>query len=357
MPTLEKKTKKARWKGVVQVNGVRREQRFPDDSKKSKLAAMQWEEEERERLAMMNQEQEILMVCCPSILEWATEYLNDVQNRYVPKTYKEKKACFRKFIKILDEDTQVADITISEAKSFLSNRFKQKSGYAVNKERKNLAAAWTWGRQFMEGFPDGKNPFQAVPKFPEERSDRYVPPLEDFQKVLAMCTGQDRVILMTFFYTAARRGEIWNLRWEDIDFQNSRIRLWTRKRISSSHEFDWIPMVQDLALVLKEWQRERTYQHEYVFINMAANSVGYLKPFVDRIRFMKRICENAGVAYFGYHAIRHLTATKLYRDGHPVAMIQKVLRHKNPNTTARYLKSIGLEDMREALEKSLSVVA
>ncbi len=68
---------------------------------------------------------------------------------------------------------------------------------------------------------------------------------------------------------------------------------------------------------------------------------------------MRKICEGAGVQHFGFHAIRHLTATQLYKAGHPIALIQKVLRHTNPNTTARYIKSLGLEEAREALELTL----
>jgi len=33
-----------------------------------------------------------------------------------------------------------------------------------------------------------------------------------------------------------------------------------------------------------------------------------------------------------------------------------VLRHKNPNTTSRYLKSLGLEPVRNALKKRLETL-
>jgi len=68
---------------------------------------------------------------------------------------------------------------------------------------------------------------------------------------------------------------------------------------------------------------------------------------------MKRLCDKAGVKTFGYHAIRHLTASILYHKGYGVSVIQAILRHRNPTTTNRYLKSLGLESMREALEEGL----
>ncbi len=54
---------------------------------------------------------------------------------------------------------------------------------------------------------------------------------------------------------------------------------------------------------------------------------------------------------FGFHAIRHLSATNLYHLGYSVSVIQKILRHKNPSTTELYLGSLGLENVREPLER------
>ncbi len=53
---------------------------------------------------------------------------------------------------------------------------------------------------------------------------------------------------------------------------------------------------------------------------------------------------------FGFHAIRHMTASILFRRGHELGAIQVILRHQSPSTTERYLKRIGLERVREVLE-------
>jgi integrase len=68
---------------------------------------------------------------------------------------------------------------------------------------------------------------------------------------------------------------------------------------------------------------------------------------------MRKLCEKAGVKYFTYHSIRHLTATVLYHKGYSLSHIQAVLRHKNPNTTRRYLRTLGLEQVRIVLEEGL----
>ena len=65
---------------------------------------------------------------------------------------------------------------------------------------------------------------------------------------------------------------------------------------------------------------------------------------------MRRLCDQVKVKRFGFHAIRHLSASILYNLGYEVAVIQAILRHKSANTTDRYLRSLGLERVREALE-------
>jgi hypothetical protein len=45
-----------------------------------------------------------------------------------------------------------------------------------------------------------------------------------------------------------------------------------------------------------------------------------------------------------------LCNSTLFNQGYDVGVIQTILRHKSPNTTERYLKSIGMERERDALE-------
>ncbi|MFH1217565.1 MAG: tyrosine-type recombinase/integrase [Pseudomonadota bacterium] len=55
---------------------------------------------------------------------------------------------------------------------------------------------------------------------------------------------------------------------------------------------------------------------------------------------MKNLCKRAGVKHFGLHAIRHMTASILAKEGVPMIDIQTILRHKNLSTTERYIRRI-----------------
>jgi integrase len=189
---------------------------------------------------------------------------------------------------------------------------------------------------------------------PEQRQPRYVPPEEDFWKVYEKAEAQDKVMLLAFLYSAARRGEIFRLEWADVDFGNERVRLWTRKRIDGTFEYDWLPMTTELRKSLLWWWEHRPIKDQpNVFLCLDekdCNRETYGKPFQYRQHFMKKMCEKAGVKKFGFHAIRHLSASILHKLGYEVAAIQAILRHKSPSTTERYLRSIGLERVREVLE-------
>ena len=80
-----------------------------------------------------------------------------------------------------------------------------RSGYAANKDRKNLIAAWNWARKYLVGWPK-ENPFTDTEKQQAEQFPRYVPPVEDFWKVYdAAREGQDKLMLLAYLHTAARR--------------------------------------------------------------------------------------------------------------------------------------------------------
>ena len=181
-----------------------------------------------------------------------------------------------------------------------------------------------------------------------------MPSEEDFWKIHDQTEGQDKVMLLAFLHLAARRGELFRLAWEDVDFGNSRIRLWTRKRQSGTYEYDWLPMTKELRKSLMWWWEHRPIKDsKCVFLCLdktAFTKEYYGKPFLHRQHFMRRLCDKANVKTFGFHAIRHLTASILYKLGYEVAAIQSILRHKSPSTTERYLRSIGMERVREVLE-------
>ena len=366
MPTLITKRGKKRYKGVAihKVMG-RRERLFPDGSKESLLAATTWEIDEKNRREEDLKGQPIHTEYL-ALYDWSTSYLHHSESNYAVKTYKEKVYAFSLFAQhVKNPNLDMEDIDPPLAYDFLSMLNEKKSGYATNKVRKNMSAAWTWGSKFLSGFPNlQQNPFETVDKFPEVKTPRYVPQEDDFWKVYDSCletpdneiiAKQDQTILLTFLNCAARRGEIWRLKLSDLDFHNKRIRLYTRKRKHGDLEIDILPMTEELETAMKEWIDIRmslkdVKDNNHVFIDLSKfSTITYGLPFSERRHFMKSICKRAKVKHFSFHAIRHLSASILYKNGNPIAVIQGMLRHQNKSTTEIYLRSLGLEELRDGL--------
>ena len=260
----------------------------------------------------------------------ANRYMDDVVARMVRRTYVEKRACFARLFKAIAPERMVDSITPTEAATVLSLRHKEAGGHAANKDRKNLTAWWSWGVDTF-GFPEA-NPFKKVKRFPEVREPRKVPTVADMMSVLDREQGDVRTFLLTLLHTAARVGELFRLRWDDVDVDRQTVRLSTRKRAGGSLEYDIIPMTEELKDALVAHKRKTN--SVFVF----ADEQG--QPYTSRQHLMKRVCRRNKVPHFGFHSVRHLSASMLDAAGVGLTMIQAILRHKSATTTARYLHTL-----------------
>ena len=82
-------------------------------------------------------------------------------------------------------------------------------------------------------------------------------------------------------------------------------------------------------------QHERTGDSKFVFLSEHFN-----QPWVAREKIMLELCEKAGVKSFGFHGIRHLSASLMYHYKIDMKEIQKVLGHESLTTTEIYIKSL-----------------
>lgn len=351
MPSYTMKNGRRRVRAAVTVKGKSKKKWFPDDSKDSFRKAAVWEDEQKEAMGVELVESQTPTVYCPTVHSWLTKYLSYVAPRVAKKTYDEKKGAARKFLAGMDPETPVKDLDLDIVADFLALQGEERSNNASNKDRKNLGTAWEWGRKFVTGFPkETGNLFSMVDKLPETRSPRYVPPEDDFWAVMAVAEGQDRVMLTTFLHLALRRNECFGMQWADLDFPNSTVKVGTKKRKGGSLEYDYLPLTEELRKTLLWWWENRPMKRTtHVFTQLYSSPSRWHepgKPFITRQHWMKDICAQAGVPFFGYHAIRHLSATILFKAGYKLAVIQRILRHKSPSTTERYLQRLGLLDIK-----------
>lgn len=174
----------------------------------------------------------------------------------------------------------------------------------------------------------------AVDKLKVERTKKKIPTPQEMAKIL-LAAGKDRPFLLVLFHTMARLDEVQRLKWEDVNFTEKMVRLWTRKRRGGTWEYDWLSMNEDLEQVLWGLWQKRT-QDEWVFVSPLTGT-----RYKHRFTLIRNICKRAGVPHYTYHCIRHFVASYLY-DKKKVSLpvISKLLRHKSLQTTEIYLQAI-----------------
>ena len=340
MPTL-RPNKGNRWMARVVIDGRQVAcKMFPPGKKGGPewRAAKLWEEEQR-KLALAGV---VTLTALEKLLAWGNDYLDHCKRTMSRRTYVEKQLVMREFFAWCNKNGVKALIDITPAKSyaFLAKLSDKRGGNVANKYRKNLLAAWNWGADFTEDFPQVISPFLKVKPFPVVRKDRYVPPEEDMIKVLQQAHGQDLVFLLTLYFTGARCGEIFRLTWQDVKFTEGKIRLSDKKTGNGQVRVRWLQMHPELVKALLWWKRARPCRVDNVFMQTQSHSqMG--EPFRAKAHFMKTLCKRAGVKPFGFHAIRHKSAAITFvASGLNSAQI--LMGHARATTTDRYIKSAGL---------------
>lgn len=333
----------SQWIGqVVQI--------LPDGKKKNhshrsatKREAIEWEEAKRREI----QQGGPCQIRTVSLHEWATAYLDFAKDRFVAKTYDEKRLAFREVFRSGRVEIECKNFTPNDARLFLENRKDISTGYSANKMRKNLRAAWSWGIKFLNMPKD--NPFDAVPRFAEVRDDRVVPEIGDFWKVLEAAKGSqtDHTMLLFALHTGARRDEMFRLPWRDVYLPGKSVILRWRKNNAGEWREQRLPLSDDLVEALRR-QRQVTGLLGNVFM-WQTHDRQWL-PYQYRQHWLRKLCKMAGVEPFGFHGIRHLFASILASKNVPLVEIQKMLRHGSIQTTARYIHSLQKEGSREAID-------
>ena len=262
-----------------------------------------------------------------SLEDLMTAYFRIAERTLAPKTLAYRVIVFRRFLEHCG-NIQADTLTPAQVEDYLLTR---PTNHNFNKDRIELHRLYSWAhrRQMVP-----VNPVYLVERLSVEKTKKVIPTPEDMAKIL-LAAGPGRPLLLVLFHTMARIDEVLRMKWEDVNFTEKAVRLWTRKRKGGNWESDWMMMNADLETVLWNLWKKRI-QDEWVFCNPATHT-----RYIYRPKLMATICKRAGVQKIGFHEIRHFVASYLF-DKKKVSkpVISKLLRHKNQQTTECYLQAI-----------------
>ena len=140
-----------------------------------------------------------------------------------------------------------------------------------------------------------------------------------------------RAALLTKFaiYTVMRRGELFNLKWENVDMKNGWIYLSDTKGGKDSY----LPISDEALKILREAKKHSPYPDcAYVFPNRRGDKRTTISKIWTRVKKRAKISHE-----FRFHGLRHTYASYLASSGKVSQFtLQKLLTHKTPQMTQRY---------------------
>lgn len=176
------------------------------------------------------------------------------------------------------------------------------------------------------------NPVRGVTRFTDNSSTRFLS-VEEYGRLgeaLNACAAdgyndQALAIIRLLVLTGARKGEIEQLKWSEVDFAARWLRLGDSKTGAKA-----VP-VGDAVIELLQARRGEETPSGWVF--PASSGEGY---FVGTSRIWNIVRKRAGLPDVRLHDTRHSHASLAAADGQSLQVIGAILGHKDVKTTSRY---------------------
>lgn len=258
-------------------------------------------------------------------------------------------------------DCEVKEITYGRAEDYRNYLLKGRSEVSVNIYLKNFAPFFSWmvKRRFID-----VNPFADLKLFSvdNKRPQAYTP--EEIARLIMVADTRWRAIILLGL-SSLRRAEILNLCVQDIRFDKNLIMI--TPKLNSEYTWSWriknhnqaaVPLPEKICTIDEELNLHRILieliewlpaRQPYVFIKpdlyrdlIAKSKAGKLdwerrnNPWGNFSRDFRNLLKKAKVKTRRFHDLRGTFATRM-SDHLPLRKIQKLMRHKSPQTTAGYI--------------------
>ena len=204
------------------------------------------------------------------------------------------------------------------------DRLKYISKASVNKNVSCLRSMFNKAIEW--GIFSGKNPVKGIKFYKlDNRRTRYLEK-EEIPRLLRACERQPglRDLIEFALNTGMRKGEIFGLKWNDIDINQGWVHL-LRTKNNEKREVPINSTTRDILYRLKKHP-----ESPYVFHRDDG------RPYVYVVKSFRRALRTAGITDFRFHDLRHTFASQLVMSGIELYTVKELLGHKTIEMTMRY---------------------
>ena len=255
--------------------------------------------------------------------------LNDLVKDYLINEYKgtrpqQQRSRLNHWTKLIGT-LQVSDITKEDIKLGLSRLPNDLSNATINKYKKVASVVFNYG---IREYNLTENPTLNIRSLPEKKGRTRFLSDNERKRLFKACRASRwnklYLLVLMAITTGARRGELLNLRWIDIDFTRKTAHVLTSK----NGEQKVLPLTNDVILELQKFKLDNR--------SLIFNSeIKPNKPY-EFFNQWSRVRKEAELEDFRFHDLRHTTASYLAQSGASLIQIAEILGHKQIEVTKRY---------------------
>ena len=272
-------------------------------------------------------------------LEWYISSRPHVSKKTIEETKRRVKILVQRFgEKRLD---QFADFTVESYKiERISEGVKPST---VNRELNILRAILRKAVEF--NLYNGDLPRFKSYRVNDERT-RYLS-REEFERLMKVLPPWLKAPVIFAIYTGLRPGELFTLRWENVNLQEGYITV--QAKYSKTKETKHLPLHPRALEILEKLERDRKekgHDSEFIFVNSKGKPYspqGYRSAF-------KTALKRARIENFRFYDLRHTFASHLVMKGVDLYTVAELMRHSSPRMTKRYAH-LSPEHLRKELKK------
>jgi len=189
-----------------------------------------------------------------------------------------------------------------------------------NRHITQLKAMFNWAIE--EGIIHS-NPAAKLKKAREVGRNRFLT-IEEIERLQVACSGQLRLIVLFALHTGMRKGEIFDLKWFDVNLEQGMIFVHTSGKGDPRH----VPTDDTVRGVLDELPK----QSQFVFPSTRKKGA----RITDVKKGFDAALKRAGIEDFTFHDLRHTFASHLVMSGVSLEVVGKLLGHSDLRMTQRY---------------------
>ena len=172
------------------------------------------------------------------------------------------------------------------------------------------------------------------PRYVLEEKIPFIPTEKEIDDLIAGCGTKKATLLQLLKETAMRIGEARNLKWIDIDLENSRITLNNPEKRGKPRVFKISPK---LAAMLNALPKE----DKGPFKSCASNMY---RDYENQRRTIARKLQNPRLLRITFHTFRHWKATMEYHKTKDILHVMQFLGHRNIKNTLVYTQLVDFEN-------------